>query len=209
MKEFNCAQNSPEWSELRAGVPTASEFGQLLTSEFALRTGEMPKTYLYRKVAEFLTGPLPNYSGSAMDQGHFLEPEAVALFELETGLDTRRVGFVMADGGRCGCSPDALIGPAGAVTSGVEIKSPGAVNHIRYLLEGKLPDQYAPQVYGSMFVTGVKEWRFMSYHRKLPPLLLTIERDEEIMGKIGAALTRFYTAFDAAVERIEPTKKAA
>lgn len=205
MKEFNVTQGTPEWAELRAGVPTASEFGQLLTPELAPRTGETPKTYLFKKLAEYLTGPLPSFGGNATDQGHFLEPEAIARFEFETGIDTRRVGFVMSDDGRCGCSPDGMIG----TEAGVEIKSPGPVNAVRYYLDGTLPDIYAAQVHGSMFVTNAKEWHFFSYHRKLPPLHLVIKRDEAVMERIRKCLAKFHADFDAALDRLEPKKKAA
>lgn len=205
MKEFNVTQGTPEWHELRLGVPTASEFDALMTPEFALRTGETPKTFLYKKVAEHLTGPLPQWSGNATDQGHFLEPEAVPFFEMETGLDVRKVGFILADGARCGCSPDGLIGD----DSGLEIKCPGALNHTRYFCEGALPKAYVAQVHGSMFVTGRTSWHFMSYHRKLPPFHLIVKRDEAVMALISKALTKFYADFDATRDRMTANQLAA
>lgn len=204
MKVYEFIQGSPEWIQLRLGVPTASEFDRIMNLAFGLREGAGYNTYLYEKLAEDLTGPLPTYGGKATDQGHFLEPEALAFFELETGLDTKRVGFVMHDDMRCGCSPDALIGD----DSGLEIKSPGPVNQIRYLSEGKLPDAYAAQVHGSLFVTGRSEWHFMSYHRKLKPLHVVVKRDEAIMEKIGKCLAKFYADFDAALERLTLHAKA-
>lgn len=193
-------QGSPEWLQLRAGIPTASEFDQILKLNFELRDGEMYRTFLYRKLAEWLTGPLPHYGGRMTDQGQFLEPEAIPFFEMETNLDVRKVGFVLADGERCGCSPDGLIGS----DAGLEIKSPGPVNHLRYLIEGGLPNAYAAQVHGCLYVTKRKEWHFMSYHRSLPPLHVVVPRDEKVMAKIDASLAKFYEDFDKALKKIEP-----
>lgn len=183
---------------MRLGVPTASEFDRIMKLNFELREGLGYATYLYEKLAEDLTGPLPTYGGKATDQGHFLEPEALAFFEMETGIDTKRVGFVMKDDMRCGCSPDALIGE----DSGLELKAPGPVNHIRYVNEKKLPDQYAAQVHGSLFVTGRSEWHFMSYHRKLKPLHVVVKRDEAIMEKIGRCLEKFYADFNETLKQL-------
>lgn len=196
----NVQQGSLEWLQLHVGRPTASEFGQLMTHDFKPRTGEMPKTYLYKKVAEAWRGePLPGFGSWATEQGHIREEEAIPWFEFEFGVDLSRVGFIEAEDGRAGCSPDALIGD----DAGLEIKCPESHTHVKYLLNGKLPSEYAPQVHGSLFVSGRKRWTFLSYRRKFPPLVLTIQRDEEIMEKIGAILADFYEQFDAAMEKLK------
>lgn len=203
MRIYRCAQGSEEWLELRRGLPTASEFGEFMKLNFELRDSAGYWTYVYRKLAEHLVGPLPAFGGQTTDQGGFLEPEAIPFFEMETDLNTEKVGFILSDDGRCGCSPDALIGEE----SGLEIKCPFPTKQIQYVCEGTLPNEYAAQVHGSMFVTGRKEWHFMSYHRKLPPLHLVVKRDEAIIEKIGKCLERFYKDFDEALERLRPTKE--
>ena len=37
---------------VRTGVVTASEFGQIVDTKFEMRTGEMVKTYMHKKLAE-------------------------------------------------------------------------------------------------------------------------------------------------------------
>jgi len=106
--------------------------------------------------------------------------------------------FVEHDDGRCGCSPDGLIGDDG----GLEIKAPQPTNHVKYLLDGTLPKDYAVQVYFSLYATGRAWWKFVSYRRKFPPFVLTVDRDEAIMAKIGKVLADFYAKFDAAFERL-------
>ena len=49
-------QGSIEWMQARAGIPTASEFDNLVTPKWEVRTGQMPKTYLARKLAEWWQG---------------------------------------------------------------------------------------------------------------------------------------------------------
>lgn len=192
-------QNTLAWLALHVGIPTASGFDNLLTSKFELRDGEMPRTYLYKKLAEAWRGqPLVELNNFSVEQGLIVEDEARPFFALETGLKVRQVGFISTDDGTCGCSPDGLIGD----DSGLEIKSPSAHVHCKYVLEGKLPKEYAAQVYGSMFVTGRPKWVFMSYRRKFPPLILEIQRDDAIMAKIGKAIDWFHKELADAKEKI-------
>ena len=194
MKIHHVQQGSLEWAMLRCGIPTASEFGNLVTPDFKIRTGEMPKTFLNKKLAEKWQGaPLDCYQSHDMELGTIQEEEAIPYFTLETGIDVERVGFVTSDDGRVGCSPDGLL-----PDSGIEIKCPRIETHVGYLLASELPKDYAAQVHGSMFVTGRTTWRFMSYRRRLPALMLTIERDEKIQATIRTALEIFNGAFDDA-----------
>jgi hypothetical protein len=199
MKTLNVAQRSVEWMQARAGIPTASEFDQLVTPEFKIRTGEMRKSYLAKKLAEaWLGGPLPQFNSFDMDQGNILEEEAIPWYELEFGTTIERVGLLTTDDGRIGCSPDGLL-----KDGGIEIKCPLVQTHIGYLLAGELPKQYAAQVHGSMFVSGLPRWTFISYHRKLPALHLIIERDSAIDSAIQKALAEFLADFDASMKQLE------
>lgn len=195
-----CLQGSEDWLKARLGRPTASEFDQILTVEFKTRTGDMFTSYVARKVAEAWRGELlPGFSGSwSTEQGELREEQARswAVFELDMPIKT--VGFVVGDDGRCGCSPDGLVGE----DSGVEIKSPEAHTHVRYVMDGELPKCYAAQVHGCIYVTGRPSWTFISYRRKFPPVVIPVARDEEICKRIGEALQKFYAAFDAAFERL-------
>lgn len=198
MKIIDVQQGSVEWGMARAGIPTASEFDNLVTPEFKVRTGEMPRTYLAKKLAEKWQGaPLVTNNTFDMDVGTILEGESIPWFELETGLQVQRVGFITTDDGRIGCSPDGLL-----LDSGIECKCPRIETHVKYLMSGELPKEYAHQVHGSMFVTGYDSWRFLSYRRHLPPLLLTVERDEKIQAALTEALAGFLAAFDAGWARL-------
>jgi hypothetical protein len=190
---------SKEWLELRLGRPTASGFGELMTLKFEPRDGQTPKTYMYARIAEAWSGNiLAGFTSRATEQGKLLEDEAVCFFQMEYE-QAKLGGFIVGDDGRCGCSPDALVGD----DSGLEIKCPNAETHVRYLDEGKLPNDYVAQVHGSLYVSGRKSWHFLSYHRGLPPFHLLVERDESIMEKIRSVLSGFYTQYDATFARLK------
>lgn len=199
MKVLPHPQGSVEWLQGRAGLPTASEFDQLVDSKWEVRTGAMPKSYLARKLAEKWTGgPLQGFGSWATEQGSILESEAIPWFELEYGQQVQRVGLITTDDGRIGCSPDGLIGE----DSGIEIKCANIETAIGYLLAGAVPKEYLPQIFGAMLVTGRPTWKFLSYRRLLPALLITVERDEKIIAALSEALRVFLEKFDAAWTRL-------
>lgn len=204
MKLHNVQQGTPEWLELRLGIPTASEFNAIISPTWKVREGEGVNTYLCRKIVEKVCRHIDEDQGGgfAMEQGSILEHEAVPWFEFAHDVSIERVGFCTTDDGRAGCSPDGLIGEDG----GIEIKCPLPHTHLKYLLAGTLPADYAAQVHGSMYVTGRSWWKFVSYSRKFPALVLHIERDEKIQAAIKTALDGFTALFDAELERISKLK---
>lgn len=203
MKILDVKQGSGEWLAARAGVFTASEFDNLMTPLWKKRTGATPETYILRKLAEKIMGfPLESPNAWVLEQGAILESEALPWLQLSQDLNVQRVGFVTSDCGRMGCSPDGLIGDDG----GVEIKCPQPVNHLRYLLAGTVPDDYLAQVHGSLYVTGRKWWKFVSYSRQFPPVILHVERDENIIAKIDEVLTATLDDFAVKLEKVKALK---
>ncbi len=210
MKIHQVEQGSLEWTKLHFGIPTASGLDNLLTPEFELRKGEMPKTYVYKKVAEKLQGrPLIDLSASSfmLEQGMIIEEEARPWYALEYDKKIKQVGFITTDDGRFGCSPDGLIdvypNSLGGEACGLEIKSPAAHTHVRYLVNGILPKEYVAQVYGSMFVTGFKKWMFVSYRRGFPALVIELQWNEKYDRAIREAIVSFHAEFDRATQRIK------
>lgn len=198
MKIHDVEQRSVEWCQLRAGIPTASEFGQIFTPKLEPRKGQMPETYMAKKLSEWwLGGPLVDFNTFDVEQGNILEAEAIPWYSLEYNVEIRRVGFITSDNGRVGCSPDGLVG-----AGGIEIKCPRIYTHFGYVLDGKLPEEYSAQVYGSLFVTGLHVWTFMSYHRKTPNLVINVEADAGIMGNIQDGLDMFLDKFERAKKRL-------
>ena len=196
----NISQGSVEWGMLRAGKVTASEMDRLVSPTGKIRTGEGPNTYLMQKVAEAWTGsPLPSAAFWDGDQGQFLEEIARPAFTLETGLEVEEVGFIESDDGRVGCSPDGFIV---GLECGLEIKCPHLDKHIGYLLGGKVPDDYIMQVQAALYVTGYPMWKFFSYRRGLPPLMLTVEPQPAIQETIAEAVNAFALKMESALARL-------
>lgn len=199
MKIIACKQGTDDWLEARLGIPTASEFDNLVTPLWKVKAGEMVETYLAKKLAERWRGaPLASFSGGAMEQGSILESEAIPWYEFEYNVTVRRVGFVLSDCGKSGCSPDGLI----TDDMGLEVKCPEPHTHVKYLLDGELPKAYAAQVQGSMLVTGLPAWRFLSYCRGFPSLVLTVKADSEAQVALAEALDKFNARLDAGYARL-------
>ena len=132
---------------------------------------------------------------AAMARGLEMEEEARAWFELETNADAEEVGLILNDEGTACCSPDAVLWEHEhdhVIVGGLEIKSPGAKNHLLYCIEGVLPAAYRPQVHMSLAVSGLPSWNFLSYFPGLEPFLIEVHRDE-YTDKMEAELTKFTT----------------
>ena len=199
MKIHPYPQGSAEWMMARAGIPTASEFGNLVTPKWKARDGQMPRTYLAEKLAEWwLGGPLPGFGTWSTEQGQVLEQESLPWFELETGRQVVRPGFVTTDDGRIGCSPDGIIDQ----DTGLEVKCLEPTNHVKLLLTGDISD-YLAQIHGGMLVTGFSKWVFLSYRRGFPNLVIEIERNEEIQSILRDALDLWLADFEAGKARLE------
>lgn len=211
MKIHDVAQGTPEWLALRAGIPTASELGSLITDAGKLRKWdtEMPQKYLASKLAERWQGyPLQSYSGGSMEQGSILEDEAIPWYEAEYRVDLQRVGFLTTDDGSLGSSPDAIDDERG-----YEIKCPQPTNHVKWLIDGVVPKEHVLQCQGGMYVMECDEWRFVSYCRGFPSLVVTVEVDPNIIETISDAVSDFHermrTAWATLIERNggEPPKR--
>lgn len=200
MKIHPAQQHSLEWLAARSGIVTASEMKQILTPNFKERRGEMWKTYLNQKVAErWLGGQLPHFQSIDMDFGAILEEDILPWYHLEFGVRPERVGLITTDDGSVGCSPDGWLPP----DSGIEAKCPRAETHVKYLRSNTVPNDHLVQVHAAMYVTGATSWRFVSYHRRFPQLVVQVQRDEEIIDAIHEAVTRFNEELNEAYTELE------
>lgn len=174
-------QGSDAWLAQRCGKVTMSRAKDLLTGG----KGKTRQSYILDLVAERLSGKsLDNYWSVDMQRGSFLEEYAVAAFEYAYPYnDVSRVGFVLADDERIGCSPDGLIG----VSGGLEIKCPGPRQHIRNFLAGGT-DDYLAQVHGNMWVCKREWWFIVSFCpwiESFPLFVRKVYRDEGAIKNIA------------------------
>ncbi len=172
-------QNSEEWMDLRRGKFTCSIFGDLFMSH---KTAGY-RNAIYQVVFERLTGESPaNFTNEWMERGKELESEARETYEMITFRKVSNGGFVELNEW-VGGSPDGFVKPGLA-----EYKCPKYSTQIDYLVEKKLPKIYEKQVQGQLYVTGAKWCDFMCYHPKLKPLIIRVERDEEMIKEIANKL---------------------
>lgn len=202
-------QRTPEWFKERSGKFTGSRFADVLSRN--KRTGAPNKAYhdlIWQIVVERLTGvPTEGPNGFALQWGQDVEPYAREAYELETGLVVSQTGFIIhPEFEFVGCSPDGLIGKDG----GLEMKCPKSSEiHLERFLSG-IPEEYIPQVHGSMWVTGREWWDFVSYDPRMPEQLrmfrIRINRDEKYIQTLSLAVQE---AEELVKERISAVYKAA
>lgn len=188
MKIMQMDQRSAEWYVIRGTIPTASSFGKIFTGTGKAST--QAGLYMNELLANWLGAGREEDDGFTspwMQRGTDMEDESLAYYEM-IRADVDTVGFCLRDDGLAGCSPDGLVPGLGR---GLEMKNPKASTQVQYLLDQELPNTYKPQVQGSMWVTGFREWDFLSYHPELEPLLITVERDEEYIAALEQAIMAF------------------
>lgn len=191
IETFDVEQGSPEWHKLRAGIPTASGFKDVL----AKGEGVVRTTYLHKLAGERVTGlPAENYTNAAMERGKALEAEARALYAFQTDLDPVQVGFVRNDG--IGCSPDSLIGEDGVL----EIKTVAPHLLIPMLKADKFPPGHRPQCQGALLVTERKWVDVMLYYPGMPALIKREYRMPDYLRELERELGVFTRELDALVD---------
>lgn len=192
-------QGSEEWHKVRCGVPTSSNFSNIVTT-LGIRSKSKEK-YLYKIAGEKVIGKAEEtYKNAAMERGTLMEPEARKLYEFVTGNKVEEVGFCITEGAfKYGASPDGVVGEDGLL----EIKCPLVETHVSYLLKGTLPSAYFQQVQGQMLVTGRKWVDFMSYFPGLKPLIIRVNRDEGFLTRLKAELQTLCLEINDVVTKIQ------
>lgn len=196
MRCIDCEQGSDEWIYARLGIPSASMYGKIITTQGKWST--QADTYINQLVAEKLTREqTPFYQNEHMARGTELEPDARKMYEFIKDVEVKEVGFCLHDTLEAGASPDGLIGEDG----GLEIKCPAPATHVEYLRGGKLPSKYKQQVMGCLWITGREWWDFMSYHPSMKPLIVRVERDEDYIAELEACVSKAVELIEENVEK--------
>ncbi len=199
-------QGTVEWHLARCGIPTASMFKSIITPTGKASTSA--KTYMNQILADWKAGkPVDPWEGNKFTEiGTERESESRALYELLTDNVVNEVGFCFKDEQRLvGASPDGLVGNEGLV----EFKNPKGSTLIGYMLEGKVPSGYIPQVQGQLWVTGRQWCDFMAYHPEIGHVLYRVERDEKFITLIAERLDGFISTMLEKRNQLSPVKKTA
>lgn len=197
----NIEQGSHAWHQMRAGIPTASEFSKIITPKSALFSKSAEK-YANKLVAEiYMKEAIQNdFISYDMERGKILEQMAADAYEMVTGMKTKVAGFITDDKGLYGCSPDRFVEDVGLV----EIKCLKPENHMELLLSGQMDDDYKPQIQGQLLICSDREWvDWWLYHPSLPALKIRNYRDDVYIKKMEAALARFWDILLAKIDRLK------
>jgi len=197
-------QRSDQWRIDRAGKATGSRASDILAK---IKSGEAAARRDYRTqlVVERLTG-LPSeygYINADMQHGIDQEPFAIMAYESLTGLIVSESGFMYLPDIDAGCSVDGMIEGGGIL----EIKCPKSATHIGYLMAGRVPPAYVPQLTHNLWISGEPFADFVSFDPRLPPHLqlfkVRMERDEVKIKEHEEEVLRFLAEVDELVEKLK------
>ena len=198
MQIIDCEQGTEEWFQARLGIPTASMFKDMMAGG----EGKTRRTYMLKLAGERITGEISDqFSNSHTERGNQLEPEACNLYEIETGNEVTKCGFMRKEvyvDMYAGYSPDGLVGDAGLI----EIKTKLPHLQLDVLLSNKNPTEHMKQIQGGLYISG-REWcDYISYWPGLPLFIKRIDRDDDLIEKIRMSIIKFNEELNEIVEKI-------
>lgn len=182
MQVHEMVQGTPEWFEVRRGLPTTSKFGAIL----AKGAGKTRRRYLFDLAGEILTGePVTSYSNAHMERGNEQEPQARQFYSFLTDEETTQVGFITNHG--AGASPDSLVGSDGIL----EIKSKLPALLLEAHERGRFPLEHIAQCQGQLWITE-REWvDLICFCPRMKPLIVRAYRDEEYIANLASEVEQF------------------
>ncbi len=193
---YDIQQGTPEWFEVRRGIPTASNFKTIMVG------GKGCDTYKRKLAGELKTGrPAEAFKTPAMQRGNDMEPEARDYFSRKQMVDVTQCGFVrrkLSSGRYVGASPDGLFKAGiGALLpdSILEIKTMQPDLMIASRQDGynpnECPSEHVSQVQGNLWVTDMKRAELIVYYSGMGCNHYTVARDERYIAELVKAVERF------------------
>jgi putative phage-type endonuclease len=187
-------QGSEEWFAARLGKVTASRVADVMAKTAKKEYAAARQNYLAELLCERLTGKREDkFVNSAMARGTEKEPEARALYMLNSGELVEEAGFVVHPEmpTEFGISPDGLVGDDGLL----EIKCPNTWTHIQTIETGEPKKEYFIQMQAQMACTGRKWCDFVSFDDRLPPEFAyfkkRIPRDDAFIAQMMGEIKEF------------------
>lgn len=197
---FDIEQNTDAWIAIKIGKFSASPADSLLMDK---------KTTSYQNlidkiIEERMTGnPTESkWTGNQFtERGHELEDIAASDYELNSFIQTVKVGVVELDDWTV-CSPDRLIEENGLL----QIKCPIFKTQKEYLKTKKVPGNYYKQMQFELYVTGREYNIFYSYHPYLPAVEIKVYRDVNMIHEIEQRLFEAKNEVTAEIEFLKSIK---
>lgn len=187
VKIHDVVQKSPEWFALRKQYPLTASKAQAIGNN-----GKGLETLCYEKLAEaYSSGVVEDISNRHTERGVELEPQARSLYELETGVTVKEVGFITNNkvSSVAGASPDGLVVKDGLL----EIKCFDDAKHFKMTIQGlEIESQYVWQMQMQMLITERKWCDFLAYNPNYEKSLLIkrVDADNEMQKAIIEGLKK-------------------
>lgn len=199
-------QRTPEWFLERKGKVTASRISDVMAKGRGGAESLTRAKYLDQLVTERLTKQVAEgFTNEAIQRGVELESTARAAYCFRTDNHVDEVGFVGHPSiSNSGASPDGLIQDTGLI----EIKCPNSLTHIEYIMAGKPPAKYIPQMAWQLACTGRQWVDFVSYDDRLEDeskhlFIVRYERDDEYIAELEEAVKKFLEEVEAKVQKFK------
>ena len=196
--ETGFEQNSNQWFDAKAGIPSSSHFNEIVTTKGML--SKSVEGYMHKLAGEYIAGiNQDEFMSWDMKRGLEIQPKAERFFEFTHGLKLDHPAMCYLDERKDRlCSPDGLMPEIG-----LEIKCPNMKTHVGYLMAGVLPYKYFQQIHGSMYISGFKYWWFMSFYPGLPPFEIKVKRDEKFISVLAKELDNFVPKLAAMIRKLK------
>ena len=199
-------QRTEDWFLARKGKVTASRISDVMAKGRGGAESLTRQKYIDQLVTERLTKYIQEgYTNEAIQRGVELEATARAAYCFAKDCHVDEIGFVEHPGiSNSGASPDGLVQDTGLV----EIKCPNSLTHIEYILAGKPPAKYIPQMAWQMACTGRKWVDFVSYDDRLEDeskhiFIVRYERDDEYIAELEEAVKKFLDEVEVKVQKFK------
>jgi len=195
----NIEQGSQEWLDLRLGKITASRMKDVLSNGRGGKPSKTAESYMIELIAEQLSGQSkPFFENDAMRWGTETEPQARAMYELESSNEVDEVAFIIHSE-FIGVSPDGLIGDKGML----EIKCPTTTTQIKRALSKSYHYDYEAQIQAQLWVAE-RDWcDFVSFDPRLDCgaglLIERVDRDDVFIAKMEEKTAEFIDNMQAAL----------
>lgn len=191
---YDVEQGSDDWFALKIGVPSASNFFDVMAGNAADGSKTRMK-YMRLLGGEQITGiPMETFTSKAMERGKEMEAEICSKYSFEWAVDVRHVGFIkrtiydpILGDLVIGCSPDGLIDDDG----GLEIKTLQPDLLMALIDSGRFPVEHVPQVQGSMWVSGRSWWDLVIGFRGFRSQRWRIRRDDVYIRMMQDEMRKF------------------
>lgn len=207
-------QRSPEWYELRLGIPTASVFSTVMAN--GKDGGEsLTRAELLRQLAGEVLTERPcetRFKSDAMQRGIDMEPAARDYYSRTRLVELELVGFVrrtihnpFGDPVVIGCSPDAYVAKTNRRKL-LQIKTMKPENLIAMSEKGLagFPREHRAQCQGELMVTGAQEIDLMIFYDGMPIApTFTFGREESYIKELREACEVFTYDLRKLVEKIK------